>query len=158
MFARFKKFKGLKRLDFNFLLFGQTVRHPPCNSSNMWGPSIGPLDIVVDNVVRCRPLYSNFCTIFYWLTDHILTWPLWGKFPIRLAPPSSLTAFFLGIFSALLKNSGARGRKPIMFSHIPVCRYEFLFMLFKLKYAISLFLSLLYPTQKLFAKLNFDFN
>ena len=31
-FVRFKKFKGLIRLEFNFLLFGQTVRHLPCNS------------------------------------------------------------------------------------------------------------------------------
>ena len=31
-FVRFKKFKGLNRLDFNFLLFGHTVRHLPCNS------------------------------------------------------------------------------------------------------------------------------
>ena len=31
-FVRFKKFKGLIRLEFNFLLFGQTVQHLPCNS------------------------------------------------------------------------------------------------------------------------------
>ena len=86
-------------------------------------------------------------------------WPIRGDcVPQENGGNLSLTALFLGLFSDLLKNSGAGGRRAIMFSHIPVCRSEFLFMLFKLKYAISLFLSLLYRTQKLFAKLNFDFN
>ena len=31
-FFRFQKFKGLNRLDFNFLLFGLTVWHLLCNS------------------------------------------------------------------------------------------------------------------------------